>query len=696
MPFADRQSLQRGFRDDGKYHDEQTIGKQYNDKGIHNALEIMRSQHMKQIKPSRVFDTEKRIRLGIWGLGRGMSFYKTCKFLNIDVVAGCDYNRHMRDSFLGQNPGAFATADADEFLKQDFDAVLLATFCPSHAGDAIKCLQAGKHVLSEVTSFFTMAEGVKLVEEVEKRKLVYNLAENYPFSAANMWLANRWKEGLFGELMYAEYEYVHECRSLSYTYIDGIPVKPGHTVHNWRSWLNYHYYCTHSLGPVMVITGTRPTMVETFPVRHQLAGYLGRNGEGMGTVAPSLISMSNGGVVRNLMGATTNDTHNQRIWGTRGAFEIGHDGVNLRLGASGNSPKKQVNPKWEGLGELAATTGHGGGDFWTLYYFAREILTGEKGPFDIYGGCDVTIPGIQALRSSREGGKPMEVPDFRKKADRDRYRSDDWQMERYDVKRGVFGGAKLNEKGTNFTTTMNDLISSSLTYRAYADWKKVQSAMTHPEEFQTIAKKLLDSYDKLLATYKDARSIVNAYPESDGARVLSQMLELGEEKKALSADFLPALKKDVSALRRKFGGSPSLQKFTASALLPDKMGISEVKYPNRNIAFSALPFNDGFNDIRPRYADQAKLDGLIYARGFFIAKKAGAAKLSIGADGPFKIFVNGRELGCNPQATNPITSHMITIPVTLKKGKNEIVVAIRTNCGRAWGFMAETIMWNFS
>ena len=133
----------------------------------------------------RIFDTDRRIRLGIWGLGRGMSFYDTCRALNIDVVAGCDYNAHMRENFLAHNPGAFVTADADEFLAQDFDAVLLATFCVDHAGDALRCLAAGKHVLSEVTAFHSMAEGVKLVEAVERTGLVYNLAENYPFSAAN-------------------------------------------------------------------------------------------------------------------------------------------------------------------------------------------------------------------------------------------------------------------------------------------------------------------------------------------------------------------------------------------------------------------------------------------------------------------------------------------------------------------------------
>jgi len=45
-----------------------------------------------------IFDTDRRIRMGIWGLGRGMSFFSTCRSLNIDVVAGCDYNAHMRET----------------------------------------------------------------------------------------------------------------------------------------------------------------------------------------------------------------------------------------------------------------------------------------------------------------------------------------------------------------------------------------------------------------------------------------------------------------------------------------------------------------------------------------------------------------------------------------------------------------------
>jgi hypothetical protein len=641
----------------------------------------------------RVFNTDRRIRLGIWGLGRGMSFYKTCNALNIDVVAGCDYNQHMRDKFVAANPGAYVTANADEFLAQDFDAVLLATYCPSHAGDAIRCVRAGKHVMSEVTAFYTMAEGVQLVEEVEKRKLVYSLAENYPFSAANMWLASRWREGLFGELMYAEYEYVHECRNLCYTYIDGVPVMPGHTVHNWRSWLNYHYYCTHSLGPVMVITGTRPVQVEAIPVMPKLAGYLGRAGRNGGTMTPSLIRMNNGGVVRNLMGATTNDTHQQRLWGTLGAAESGKQGVCLRLGGTGGSPKMEVVPQWEGLGELAAKTGHGGGDFWTLYYFAREILTGEKGPFDIYGAADVTIPGILACRSSHEDGRPFDVPDFRKKTEREKFRNDTWIQDRYDVKRGVFGKAKITEKADRFAAVMNQLIKSSSAYRAYADWKKMLPSLRKPEDFLPIAEKLLEGYELLKTTYREARGLIKAYPGTDGAKVLSEMLELGEEKKALAPSFLPALKKDVAALRRKFASTYPcrLLKAEVSELVAGPGAIVDVVYPGKKMAFAPVRYDakSDFHDIRPRH--QGKLDGVVYARGFITFGKAVKGSLRFGADGPVKAFVNGREAGCDPKATNPITAHLSVVPAAWKKGKNEVLLAMRTCHGKAWGFAVQGV-----
>lgn len=498
-----------------------------------------------------VFKTDRKIRLGIWGLGRGMSFYRSCKWLNIDVVAGCDYNKHMRKNFLARNPGAFVTDDATKFLDHDMDAVLVATFCPAHASDAIACLHAGKHVLSEVTAFHTMSEGVALVEEVERSGLVYNLAENYPFMKANMWLAAKWREGLFGELMYAEYEYVHECRPLQYTYIDGVPIKPGNTVHNWRSWLSGHYYCTHSLGPVMVITGTRPVRVTALRGTQTLPGYVMQNVPGRGGIAPQLIEMDNGAIVRNLMGATTNDSHQQRLYGVKGSAEIIDWDLRLRLGAKGMAPKMSVEPEWPMLADLAGQTGHGGGDFWCLYYFARQILTGEKAPFDIYEAADVTIPGILAYRSAMEDGKPYTVPDFRNRAERNSYRRDKTAQKRYDAAKGVFPKTMDPKTACRFSTIMPKLLEHATRYRAYVDWVSVADSTKDKSKIVELADELIAEYGKMQQVIRAARKMIKAAPRSDGARVLKEMLDVADEKTTMQPGFIKGVKKVRNNLKKR-------------------------------------------------------------------------------------------------------------------------------------------------
>ena len=80
-----------------------------------------------------IFDTEKKIRLGVWGLGRGSTLIRTADKLNIEIVAGCDVNRIMQDKFRAICPDAYITDNADDFLAYPMDAVLIATFIQDHA-----------------------------------------------------------------------------------------------------------------------------------------------------------------------------------------------------------------------------------------------------------------------------------------------------------------------------------------------------------------------------------------------------------------------------------------------------------------------------------------------------------------------------------------------------------------------------------
>ncbi len=369
----------------------------------------------------RIFKTDKRIRLGIWGLGRGGRLADSARLLNIDIVAGCDIHPYMRETFRQAFPEAFVSADEDTFLAQDFDAVLIATYLPDHAKHILKALAAGKHILCEVTPFRTPADGVRVVEAVEKSGKIFNLLENYPFTRENTYVRKLWREGFFGDFMYGEGCYVHECRVLQYAYnvSTGLPIEPGYHLHNWRSTLNIHHYCTHSLGPVMCITGLRPVEVSAFPCDVHLPGHMSG-----GTACPSMIRMSNGGLFRNFMGATTNDRHFElRLWGTNASMENIHE-LKIRVGACGGGPLLNVKADWSELADVAGKTEHNGGDFWELYYFAREFLTGEPAPWDIYSAADATLAGLMAARSEENGGKPLPIPDFRNPAERDAYRND--------------------------------------------------------------------------------------------------------------------------------------------------------------------------------------------------------------------------------------------------------------------------------
>ena len=480
-----------------------------------------------------IFETDKRITLGIWGLGRGLNFISSAKNLNIDVVAGCDIHPQMRENFKSVAPDAFVTDSEDEFLARDFDAVLIATYFPDHAKHALKALAAGKHVMSEVTSFYTPAQGVELIEAVEKSGKVYNLLENYPFTKEVMFVTSLWRQGFFGEFMYGEFEYFHDCRTLTYAYNvgpGGLPIEPGYEVHNWRSVFDIHQYNTHSLGPLMKITGLRPTSVYAPEGSITLPGYLSDTTRG--AAAPSFVTMSNGGVMRNLMGNGTSDYHRgMRIWGTKAAAENLHDDLKIRIGGCGNGALLNIKPEWPEMAELAAKEGHGGGDFWELYYFARQILTGEPAPWDIYNAADVTITGILAARSRHLGGVKFNVPDFRLKADRDLFRNDNEILPMIDPKH-IFPDGHNHAITGNFNHVMTKLFPKHSDGGVYVLHKafegmKIYNYVADGDGRLAIVhsvSKAIEQLPEIAELCKQAKAIMDAYPDCVAGHTIKKAL----------------------------------------------------------------------------------------------------------------------------------------------------------------------------
>ena len=370
--------------------------------------------------------SRKRIRVGVVGVGRGLSM-GTRGDSRLDLVALCDTWEERLET-AGESLGVSTYTDFDAFLDHDMDAVILANYFHQHAPFAIKALEAGKHVMSETAACHTLGEGVALVRAVEKSGLIYMFAENYPYMVYNQEMRRLYQKGDVGEFRYGEGEYVHP---------DPPEVKLGRSCgwDHWRNWIPATYYCTHSIAPVMFITDTRPEKVNGFvvPYDHEDPS-MSRTAKVQDTAATIICRMDNGAVLKSLHGSLRGHGNYVRIHGIRGLMENCRHGDKQRLRVwkepwekkTGEPTEIVYKPDFPAKHQAALRAGHGGGDYFTTHHFLQAIRTGEQPYLDVYRGVDMSVAGIQAWRSALADSAPMEVPDFRKGSARRKYRNDNW------------------------------------------------------------------------------------------------------------------------------------------------------------------------------------------------------------------------------------------------------------------------------
>ena len=123
----------------------------------------------------------EKLKVGIVGLNRGGRHTYVAKFSrNIMVNAVCDLNLEKAQRIAEEHhiPGVYS--DFAEMLAcSDIDAVIIATPIGCHADHVIMALNAGKHVLSEVTCATKMEDLARIKAAVKTSGKEYMMAENY-------------------------------------------------------------------------------------------------------------------------------------------------------------------------------------------------------------------------------------------------------------------------------------------------------------------------------------------------------------------------------------------------------------------------------------------------------------------------------------------------------------------------------------
>lgn len=372
-----------------------------------------------------------KVKIGVLGGHRGSSMIDYCeKSENAEVVAICDKNTDVLNTQKEKlkNNNITYYDNFEDFIKHDMDAVVLANYANEHAPFAIKALKRGLHVFSEVLPCQTMKEAVELIETVEETGLIYAYGENYCYMPAPYEMKKLYKQGKIGEFEYGECEYIH----------NGEPIWPSITYgekHHWRNDMYSTFYCTHSLGPIIHMTGLRPVSVIGFEGTQTERKM--RVGAKSGLFAIEMVTLENGGIIKSVHGWLYKNSIWYSAYGSKGRMECGRESdknsghinkiyvdYDEYSGGYDTDKSESYEPK-QGMEDKTEGFGHGGSDFYSMYNFIEKIKGNpDAETIDVYEAMDMYLPGMFAYRSILKGNVPMAIPNLRNKEERDKWRND--------------------------------------------------------------------------------------------------------------------------------------------------------------------------------------------------------------------------------------------------------------------------------
>ena len=363
------------------------------------------------------------IKIGLVGT-RGLSFAKAFGDLEgrAKVVACCDLHEdslnRARETF-GEGIKTYRIYE-DMLSSADIDAVLISTPMQCHVPQAIEALNAGLHVMCEVTAAVSMDELWWLIEAVEKSGKIYMYSENYCYMPDVVLVRELVRSGMFGEVYYGEGEYTHDCTTLRNRWWDGRPAWRTY----WQMGTRGAFYPTHSLGPVMqCFEGDRIASVSAFsPGNHNPYGL--RNDD----LTQTLCQLESGKLVKIRVDTISPRPHAldyYQIQGTKGCYEAPRLGGEAKIALATDDDPRGFE-KWRPLSDFREylperykegrgdAESHGGGDYYIVEDFIEAIETNTQPRLDVYKAAEWTAVALLSSLSVMNGGRAMEMPHFRR------------------------------------------------------------------------------------------------------------------------------------------------------------------------------------------------------------------------------------------------------------------------------------------
>jgi predicted dehydrogenase len=320
--------------------------------------------------------------------------------------------------------GAQPFSELEPFLESGLDAVVVCSPIIFHAEQSVAALERDIHVLSEVPAVHSTEAARQLASAAARSNGHYMLAENYCYLDEIELVRRLARDGRFGEVYFAEGEYVHDCRDL-WVDAEGKPTWRG----LGKNAVGPGVYCTHSLGPLLFILQDRVVQVSALANESNLVAE-GRPG----SFNFIMLMRTAGGRTLKVRVDTVSPRPHQAAYyslqGTAGAYESWRgleDEPKIWLSDEHEESHCFESAAWHPLmtyasryiperlavGDEARAGGHGTSEYWMVREFIAAIQRDEPPPIGVHEGLDYTLPGISAVESASAGGEDVTVPDPR-------------------------------------------------------------------------------------------------------------------------------------------------------------------------------------------------------------------------------------------------------------------------------------------
>jgi uncharacterized protein (DUF608 family) len=130
-----------------------------------------------------------------------------------------------------------------------------------------------------------------------------------------------------------------------------------------------------------------------------------------------------------------------------------------------------------------------------------------------------------------------------------------------------------------------------------------------------------------------------------------------------------------------------VQAWSISGFLPLTGGFASLALPpaEQRQTWAKRTFSDAFANLHQDIGCQGKQDLVVYYACHLRCAERMLLNAKLGYDGPVKLWVDGREVFCDPAGTNPASPDDTTVPFESAAGEHEVVVGLGTNRGQAYG-----------